>query len=123
MRLPPHGSHFTAESTEAMRIKCIAQGHNILMPGFELSASVSRNLHYDHMTNMFHILVKVLRLQKLLIYILVISANEVLRILLNVGKKYIYISIYKYVYIYVYKLIYAKLSSMIPYIGIQLIII
>ena len=30
----PPGSHFTAESTEAMRIKCPAQGHNILMLGF-----------------------------------------------------------------------------------------
>ena len=25
------GTNFTAESTEAMRIKCLAQGHNILM--------------------------------------------------------------------------------------------
>ena len=24
------GTHFTAESTEAMQIKCLAQGHNIL---------------------------------------------------------------------------------------------
>ena len=28
-RLPPPGTHFTAESTEAMRIKCLAQGHRM----------------------------------------------------------------------------------------------
>ena len=39
----PPGTHFTAESTEAMQIKCLAQGHNILMSGFEQSTSVSRN--------------------------------------------------------------------------------
>ena len=33
---------FTAESTEAMRIKCLAQGNNILLPGFEPSISVSQ---------------------------------------------------------------------------------
>ena len=33
----PPGTHFTAEPTEAMRIKCLGQGHNILMPGFEPS--------------------------------------------------------------------------------------
>ena len=27
----PSGTHFTAESTEAMHLKCIAQGHNIMM--------------------------------------------------------------------------------------------
>ena len=26
--LSPPGTHFTAESTEAMRIRCLAQGHN-----------------------------------------------------------------------------------------------
>ena len=36
------GTNFTAESTEAMRIKCLAQGHNILLPGFEPSTSVSK---------------------------------------------------------------------------------
>ena len=31
----PPGTHLIAESTEAMWIKCFAQGHNILMqPGF-----------------------------------------------------------------------------------------
>ena len=39
----PFGTQFTAESTEAMRIKCLAQGHNIPMqPGFEPSNAVSR---------------------------------------------------------------------------------
>ena len=37
----PAGTHFTAESTEAMRIKCLAQRHNIVMPGFAPSTSVS----------------------------------------------------------------------------------
>ena len=39
MRLSPPGTHFTAESIEAMRMKCLAQVHNILMSGFELSTS------------------------------------------------------------------------------------
>ena len=43
--MSPPGTHFTAESTEAMRIKCLAQGHNILMPEFEPSTPVSRNRH------------------------------------------------------------------------------
>ena len=35
MRVFPPGTHLSAESTEAMRIKCLAQGHNKLMqPGF-----------------------------------------------------------------------------------------
>ena len=37
-----YDTHFAAESTEAMRIKCLDQGHNILMlPGFELKIAVS----------------------------------------------------------------------------------
>ena len=40
-KVVPPDTHFTAESTEAMQIKCLAQGHNILMPGFEPSTSVS----------------------------------------------------------------------------------
>ena len=36
------GTHFTAESTEAMQIKYLAQGNNILLPGFEPSTSVSK---------------------------------------------------------------------------------
>ena len=48
----PPGTHFTAESTEVMRIKCLAQGHNILMSGFETSIFASRNQHSNHMTNM-----------------------------------------------------------------------
>ena len=35
-----------------MRIKCLAQGHNILMPGFEPSTSVSRNQHSKQTTIM-----------------------------------------------------------------------
>ena len=37
------GTHFTAESTEAMRIMCLAQGHDILMQSWcEPSIAVSR---------------------------------------------------------------------------------
>ena len=50
MRLSSSGNHFTAESTEAMRIKCLAQGHSILMPGS--STSVFRNQHSNHTTNL-----------------------------------------------------------------------
>ena len=52
MRLSPPGTHFTAESTEAMQIKCLAEGHNILMPGDEQSTSVSRNRNSNQTTNM-----------------------------------------------------------------------
>ena len=55
--MSPPGTHFTAESTEAMQIKCLAQGHDILMPEFAPSASVSRNRHSNHMTNMLPILI------------------------------------------------------------------
>ena len=51
MRLSPPGTHFTDELTEAVRIKYIAQGHNMLMPEFKPSTSVSRNRHSNHMTN------------------------------------------------------------------------
>ena len=51
----PPGTHFTAESTEAMRIKCLAQKRSILIPGFQPSTSVSRNQHTNHMTNMLKI--------------------------------------------------------------------
>ena len=48
-----HDIHHTAESTEAMQIKCLRQGHSILMlPGFEPSTSVSRKQHPNHMTKM-----------------------------------------------------------------------
>ena len=40
--LTPRSTHFKCESTDAMRIKCLAQGHNIQMPGFEPSTFVSR---------------------------------------------------------------------------------
>ena len=53
MREFPPGTYFTAKSTEAMRIKCLAQGHNILMLlGFDPSISVPRNRHHTHMNNM-----------------------------------------------------------------------
>ena len=42
MRLSPPGTHFTAESTEAMRIKYLAQGEDILMLGIEPSTFVSK---------------------------------------------------------------------------------
>ena len=42
MRLSPPGTHFTAESTEAMRIKSLAQGENILMLRFEPATFVSK---------------------------------------------------------------------------------
>ena len=42
MRLSPPGTHFTAESTEAMRIKSLAQGENILMLEIESSTFVSK---------------------------------------------------------------------------------
>ena len=38
-----------------MRITCLAQGHNILLPGFEPSTSVSGNRHSNHMTNMLKV--------------------------------------------------------------------
>ena len=43
---------FTTDSTEAMRIKCLAQGNNILLPRFEPSTSVSRNRHSSQSTNL-----------------------------------------------------------------------
>ena len=50
----PFGTHVSAE---AMRNKCFAQGHNILMQaGFEPSIVVSRNRHLTHMTYMFVLL-------------------------------------------------------------------
>ena len=42
MRLSPPGTHFTAESTEAMQIKSLAQGENILMLEIESSTFVSK---------------------------------------------------------------------------------
>ena len=40
--LSPPGTHFTAESTEAMRIKSLAEGENILMLGIEPSTFESK---------------------------------------------------------------------------------
>ena len=49
----PSGIHFTAESTEAVKIECLDQGHDALMqPGFQLSIAVSGNRHLNHMINM-----------------------------------------------------------------------
>ena len=56
MRLSQPDTHCTAESTEAMQIKHLAQGHNIQMPGFKPLTSVSRNRHSNHMTNILTIL-------------------------------------------------------------------
>ena len=52
MRVSPPGIHFIAESTEAMRMKCLAEGHNMLMLGFVPSTSVSRSHHPNHITIM-----------------------------------------------------------------------
>ena len=49
------GSYFTAKSTEAKRINCLAHGHRILMPGFEPSTSVPRNRHSRHIANMLYL--------------------------------------------------------------------
>ena len=38
-----------------MQIKYLAQGNNILLPGFEPSASVSRNRHSSQTANMLYI--------------------------------------------------------------------
>ena len=44
MRLFAAGTHYSFESTEAMQITCLAQGHIILMwPRIEQLISVSRN--------------------------------------------------------------------------------
>ena len=40
--MSPPGTHFTAESTEAMRIKSLAQGEKILMLRFEPATFVSK---------------------------------------------------------------------------------
>ena len=50
--LSPHGTHFTTETTEAMRLKWFAEWHILLMQGFETSTSVSTNRHSIQLTNM-----------------------------------------------------------------------
>ena len=48
----PSGAHLSAETTVAKRIRCLAQGHNILVhPGFEPLIAVSRNLHLFNLIN------------------------------------------------------------------------
>ena len=42
MRLSPPGTHFTAESTDAMQVKSLAQGENILMLRFKPATFVSK---------------------------------------------------------------------------------
>ena len=47
----------TAESTKAMRINCLAHGHNILMQaGFEPSIAIFKNRHLNNMTIMLILL-------------------------------------------------------------------
>ena len=42
-------THFTAESTEAMEIECLAQGrHKVMQSRFETLIAVSRNQHLAH---------------------------------------------------------------------------
>ena len=60
MRLSPPGTSFAVELTEAMQIKCVAQGHNILVPGFQLSTSVSRK-HFNHISNLLQVGIIILR--------------------------------------------------------------
>ena len=56
-RVSLSGIHFSAESTEAMRTKCLAQGHNIQMQLLlKPLITASRNRHLTHMTNMLLIL-------------------------------------------------------------------
>ena len=48
----PFGIHFSADSTETMQTKCLAQDLNELMqPGYEPSIAVSRNLQFAITTN------------------------------------------------------------------------
>ena len=51
----------------------------------KMECQVKKNEHFRHLILLF--VINVLRLQKLLIYVLVISTSEVLKILLNIGKK------------------------------------
>ena len=55
-RVFPSDTHFTAESTEAMRIKYLAHSHNILIkPRFKPSIAVCRNRYPTHMTSILHV--------------------------------------------------------------------
>ena len=54
MMVFPSGTHFSAESTEAMQIKCFAQEFNVPMqPRFEPLITASRERHVTDMTIMF----------------------------------------------------------------------
>ena len=53
LRVFQSGTYLTAESTEAMQITCLAQGHRLLMqPLFEPLISVSINRYLNRMANM-----------------------------------------------------------------------
>ena len=51
-----------------MQIKCLAQGYNIQMPGFEQSTSEFRNQYSNHMMN-------------------VLNEEEILNVVLNMSSK------------------------------------
>ena len=54
-RVISSGTYFSAESSEAMWIKCLAKGHIILMQsGFVPSVAIAINRHLTHMTNVLH---------------------------------------------------------------------
>ena len=58
MKMSPSATYFSTESTETMRIKRLAQGHNILLQsGFKPSIAVSRNRHLTHMISMLRSMV------------------------------------------------------------------
>ena len=53
MRVLQSGTHLSAESTEAMRIICLAEGHNIMQPNFvESSICISRHRFLTLVTKM-----------------------------------------------------------------------
>ena len=48
------GTHFSAELTETMWIKCLVQAHNILIQSwFEPSNALSKNRHLTYMTDIY----------------------------------------------------------------------
>ena len=53
MSIFPSGNHLSAESTEAMWIKCLAQGHMLMQPRVETLIAVSRIQHLTLMTNIY----------------------------------------------------------------------
>ena len=79
----PSGTHFTVESTEAMRINCLAQGHCMLMLRFEPS-------FYPHDQYVY-----------IYIYTYNVSLYKSLYATNNIYM-YIYIYIYAYIYLHIY---------------------